>query len=411
MLAGFIGIAGGIGLDAGVGQVGGTPAAPFPNGTGSSAPVAGLLPRLDRPMNVLVMASDVNYEVRDGKRALGLRGNTDTMILVRFDPGLDAVRMLSIPRDTRVPIPGHGTFKINAANPYGGADLAVETVSRFLDLPVDRFVLINTRAVIQLVDALGGVEVFVPRNLDYDDWTGHLHIHLQKGPNKLDGQRAHDFLRFRHDGQGDIGRVQRQQAFLQAALRQYLTPASLLKTPRLLGMATDNLQTNLSAEDVVKLAGWSRSIGPERVQMAMVPGREDVIAGGWYWVPDETRTRELVERFLIGATIAQPVSPFRLRITLRDGVGDRRACGRLAIALERAGFPRVEREGLDPEQGRAETQIIAQNADEEAGRAVQQALGVGRVVVAATGSLGADVTVVMGRDWVAETNSRAGPQR
>ena len=83
-----------------------------------------LLPGLDHPLNVLFMGTDVDYVLRHGKEVLGLRGNTDTMILARLDPTHQQVHLLSIPRDTRVPIPGHGTFKINAANPYGGPKLA-----------------------------------------------------------------------------------------------------------------------------------------------------------------------------------------------------------------------------------------------------------------------------------------------
>jgi anionic cell wall polymer biosynthesis LytR-Cps2A-Psr (LCP) family protein len=133
--------------------------------TPPDAPATTLLPTLDGPLTVLFMATDVNYTVKDGKRVAGLRGNTDTMMLARFDPARGDARVLSIPRDTRTKIPGHGTFKINAAVPYGGSALAVRTVSGLLGVPVERFVLINTRAVVQLVEALGGVEVFVPVDL------------------------------------------------------------------------------------------------------------------------------------------------------------------------------------------------------------------------------------------------------
>ncbi|MDB5099829.1 MAG: Cell envelope-related transcriptional attenuator domain containing protein [Cyanobacteria bacterium RYN_339] len=229
-LAGLAGLAGGFLFDQGYWSPPETRPSP-PGPIAATAAPRGLIPRITAPMTVLFMATDVDYELRNGKQILGLRGNTDTMILARLDPARNQARLLSIPRDTRVPIPGHGTFKINAANPYGGARLAVETVSGFLGVPVDRYMVINTQGVIQLVDALGGVNVFVPRPMNYDDNTGKLHIHLDKGWNHLDGRHAHDFLRFRHDDQGDIGRVQRQQAFMQAVMGQYLSPMNLLKTP------------------------------------------------------------------------------------------------------------------------------------------------------------------------------------
>jgi LCP family protein required for cell wall assembly len=358
------------------------------------------VPHLKEPMNVLVMATDVNYTVKDGKRVMGLNGNTDTMILVRLDPGSSQVRMLSIPRDTRVPIPGHGTFKINAANPYGGPALSARVVADFLNVQVDRYVLLNTRAVVQIVDAMGGINVFVPKRLHYNDFTGHLHINLNKGWNFLDGQHAHDFLRFRHDELGDIGRVQRQQAFTQALLAQYMTPLNLLKTPQLLAVAKENLETNLSNQELVELATWAKDIKREDVQLCMVPGVAQTIEGGSYWVADQDGVQRVVGSFLTGDAPQEAKSPAYYKIAIRDGVGDRQSMRRMRKLLAGTGYGAVELDGLAPEQGQAETQIIAQKADVAGAKALADALGVGKVVVAATGNIYTDFTVVIGRDWL-----------
>jgi LCP family protein required for cell wall assembly len=378
--------------------IGATPAPP---------PKVGLMPQLSQAINVLFMATDVDVAYKDGKRVMGMRGRTDTMMVARLDPGADQVRLLSIPRDTRVSIPGHGHNKINAANPYGGPELASQVAAEFLGIPVDRYLLVNTRGVIQLVDALGGVDVFVPKDLHYDDWTGKLHIHLNKGMNRLDGQKAHDFLRFRHDDQGDIGRVQRQQAFLQALLKQYMTPMNLLKTPQLLAAARENLVTNLTQEELLQIVGWGRGLKQEQVQLAMVPGRDALIGGGWYWVADEVGTRRVVASFLTGEEVQSAKAPQAYRVAILDGVGDRPAVRRLRQALVTAGYATVELDGAAPEQGQRETQIIATNADVAGARAVADALGLGKVVVAATGNLRSDFTIVMGRDW---TTREAAPQ-
>jgi LCP family protein required for cell wall assembly len=364
--------------------------------------VAGMfgVPRLNSAMNVLVMATDVNYTVKDGKRVMGLNGNTDTMIMLRMDPASGQVRMLSIPRDTRVPIPGHGTFKINAANPYGGPTLAARVVADFLNVQVDRYVLLNTRAVVQIVDALGGINVYVPKRLRYNDYAGKLHINLQKGWNLLDGKNAHDFLRFRHDELGDIGRVQRQQAFMQALLAQYMTPANLLKTPQLIGVAKENLETNLTAEEMVQIATWGKDIDRENVKMTMVPGVAATIDGGSYWVADAEGTQRVVEGFLQGETVQAAKAPAYYKVSIRDGVGDRSGTRAMRGVLAQAGYGVVDLDGPAAEQGQAETQIIAQKADIAGAQAIAEALGVGKVVVAATGNIYTDFTVVMGRDWL-----------
>jgi LCP family protein required for cell wall assembly len=358
------------------------------------------VPRLKDTLNVLVMATDVNYTVKDGKRVMGLNGNTDTMMLVRMDPTSEQVRIISIPRDTRVPIPGHGTFKINAANPYGGPALAARVVADFLNVQVDRYVLLNTRAVVQIVDAMGGINVNVPKNMRYNDYSGGLHINLKKGWNFLDGKKAHDFLRFRHDELGDIGRVQRQQAFMQALLAQYMTPINLLKTPALLNTAKENLETNLTNEELVQLVAWGKDLDRENVKMTMVPGVATTVGGGSYWVAEEEGTRRVVEAFVSGDEGQEAKAPGFYKIAVRDGVGDRAGRRKMRDMLTQAGYGAVELDGLAPEQGQAETQIIVQKADVAGARALAAQLGLGKVVVASTGNIYTDYTIVIGRDWL-----------
>jgi LCP family protein required for cell wall assembly len=360
-----------------------------------------LVPTLHDPLNVLIMACDVNYVEKNGRQVMGLNGNTDSMILARFDPASEQIRMLSIPRDTRVPIPGHGTFKINAANPYGGPTLAARVVADFLNVTVDRYVLFNTRAVIQLVDAIGGITVYVPKRMNYDDFSGKLHIHLAKGMNHLDGQKAHDFLRFRHDELGDIGRVQRQQIFLQAVVAQYMNPINLLKTPQLIKVAQDNLETNLTNDELIKLCGWGKDLRKDKIQLGMVPGIATTVENVSYWVADEAGTHRMVTQFLNGQTADEARAPGLYKVAIRDGVGDRLASHALKANLQEAGYRQVDMDGLAPELGLAETQVIAQNGDIAGAHALADKLGVGKVVVAATGNIYDDITVVIGKDWLA----------
>lgn len=388
-------------------DLGSDPTASEPTSAPGLGSVFSFSPRLQGPLNVLVMATDVNYTVRNRRRVLGLTGNTDTMVLARFDPASGQVRAISIPRDTRIAIPGRGIFKINAANPYGGPVLAAQVVADFLGVQVDRYVLLNTRAVVQIVDALGGIEVYVPKRMVYHDYAGNLHINLRKGWNVLDGRLAHDFLRFRHDELGDIGRVQRQQAFVQAVLKKFLMPSVLLKTPELLGVAKDNLETNLSNEELLKLVTLGKDLSRERVQMTMVPGNATNIGGVSYWVADEGNTRRMVEQFLVAEAAGEPLPVARYSVAIRDGVGDRSGVRALKSEVRTLGYGRVELDGLAPQLGLAETQVIAQSADLAGARRLADSLGVGRVVVAATGNIYTDFTVVIGRDWLQRLAARA----
>ncbi|NES46276.1 MAG: LCP family protein, partial [Moorea sp. SIO2C4] len=183
------------------------------------------LPELTRPVNILflgikVLTSDLKQppEVDLGYHALvnSLEGLSDTMLLLRFDPNGEKVKVLSMPRDTQTRIEKHGKIKLNAANYFGGPALTAKAVSDLLDdVPIDRYIRVNVQGVEKLVDALGGVTVYIPKDMKYTDHSQHLYINLKKGRQHLDGNKAMQFLRFRYDKYGDIGRVQRQQMLMR----------------------------------------------------------------------------------------------------------------------------------------------------------------------------------------------------
>ena len=180
--------------------------------------------KIARPVNILVMGIDRVPEATKNSAAV-FAGRSDTMLLLRLDPSDNSVRMLSIPRDTQVNIPGVGLAKINDANVEGGAALAARVVSRSLnDVPIDRYVRVTTEAFRELVDLVGGIEVFVPYPMKYNDVTQNLNIDLEQGWQTLNGEQAEQFARFRKDKSGDIGRVQRQQALLKALRQRLMTP-------------------------------------------------------------------------------------------------------------------------------------------------------------------------------------------
>jgi LCP family protein required for cell wall assembly len=244
-----------------------------------------------KDLTLLVMGTD-----KTAARS-SLRGNTDTMLLVHLSPESQKVNVLSIPRDTRVPIPGHRTFKANAANPWGGPELAVDTVSRFLKVRIDRYLLVDLDGISEVVDALGGIDVDIPKRMAYVDRTGGLRIDLPEGAQHLDGRQVESFLRFRHDGMGDIGRVSRQQTLMRDALPQLLHPAQWVKFPRLWAIVRSHSETNLTTGDVLAVAGWIGGLDPSTdVEVDTVPGHTATIDGLSYWIADDGEARRLARR-------------------------------------------------------------------------------------------------------------------
>ncbi len=254
-----------------------------------------IFPTLSERMTVLVMGVDSNG--RETERITGTR--SDTMILVSLDPATRKVGMVSVPRDSRVHICGnHGLDKINAAHAFGGAPLAVQTISENFSVPIDHYVVVDTQALKELCQLLGPVEVLVEKEMKYHDWAAHLHIDLKPGLQVLNPEQVEQYVRFRHDPRGDIGRIERQQWFFRSAGKKLKDPQFLLRLPELIRLAHEYVQTDLSLEDMARLATFAKDIRPEDVITATVPGTPEMIAGGSYWIPDLDASRIVFNRIL-----------------------------------------------------------------------------------------------------------------
>lgn len=349
------------------------------------------------PVNILVMGTDVSGSNRNP----GLTGNTDTMILMNLNPSTQKVKGVSIPRDTRVYIPGHRVFKINAANPYGGPELAMKTVSQTLMVPIHRYILINTRGLIEAIDAIGGVMVTIPKDVRYNDNYGGLHINFKKGAYHLNGKQVQEYLRFRHDEWGDIGRVQRQQGFLLEIMDQFLQPSVLPKIPTLLQIVQHNSKTNLSPMEILQLVNFGKSIkGSENCQLVMLPGKPQNIDGLSYWIANFDPVQQyLDDNFRIGVAKLATASetPLVPKVTIYDATPQGGKIRNAKRLIEAGGF---EVRNYDRVAQQAHTQVIVERGDIEGANRLISTLGMGEKVEASLGDFNSDFTVILGADWV-----------
>lgn len=230
--------------------------------------------------------------------ALGIdqeSGNTDTIIVATVDFEKRAVYALSIPRDTRADIPGHRTFKVNAAYAWGGLKTAEETVENLLGMPIDRVVLVRLEGFKRIVDLLGGVEVDVEKDMHYVDRKQRLYIHLKKGYRLLDGEKAMQYVRFRHDPMGDLGRIQRQQKFLKALAAKMFQWREIDNLPALTRLIMEQLETDMSTREVLRLARFGKELPPENIFSTILPGTPQTVNGISYYVPDELRAQQALQ--------------------------------------------------------------------------------------------------------------------
>lgn len=246
-------------------------------------------------VNILIIGYD--SEINGSPRS-------DTLMLASFDLEEKAVGIMSIPRDTRVEIPGKsGYHKVNSAFANGGSELAVTAISNLLGVPIDFYVATNFDGFAQMIDTLGGVEIIVNEDMYHVDKAAGFVIDLKEGKQVLDGNKALQYVRYREPIKADLGRIERQQEFIHAALDQFLTPELVLKTPKLISQLSSSIKTNMDFKQMVSLAKVVKDIRPNDIQSARLPGESyyddsHPEAKAWYFKHDEMKTKKLVQEMI-----------------------------------------------------------------------------------------------------------------
>lgn len=361
--------------------------------------------QITRPVNILVMGIDLPLNLPEGSDSNDVfAGRSDAMLLVHVDPSVEAVSVLSIPRDTRVDIPELGIEKINYANAAGGPKLAAQVVSSTLNgVTIDRYVRVSTGAFRELVDLMGGIEVYVPERMEYTDNTQKLKIDLQPGQQTLNGEQAEQFARFRNDADGDIGRVQRQQQVIRALREKLSNPAMITRLPAAIELFQKYIDTNLSMEEMLALANFGLDLERENFRMVMLPGRfstpNESVAS--YWIIDPVaRDQVMQEHFDVSsiAAVTQHHDRDDLRVAVQNASSNPQLGSQMAAYLESQGFSNVYLIEDWPEP-QSQTQIIAQRGDIRSAELLESVLGLGEIVPDSTGDLQSDLTLRIGDDW------------
>ena len=205
-------------------------------------------------------------------------GNTDVMYTLRVRNG--STQLTQIPRDTYIESSRYGALKANALYAVGGPEAVKAELSKHLGRPLQHHILVNLSVIRRLGDALGGLEVTVPKRMVYHDNTQHLHIDLQPGRQVLRGSNIEGFLRFRHDELGDIGRLDRQRLLLKALFQQITKPESLVRLPALLSAAGKDLKTDLGP---MEIGGLITSMGGTQLDAHRLGGQPFMRNGISYW--------------------------------------------------------------------------------------------------------------------------------
>lgn len=347
----------------------------------------------DGKLHVLLVGTDDGL-VAPGKR---VRGRSDTLMVASFDPKTEEISLLSIPRDTRVAIPGRKyKEKINHAFAYGGVDLTMRTVRQFLGIPIRYYVQIDTSGFRKLVDAIDGVPLNVEKNMRYTDKAGELYINLQQGYQTLNGEQAEGYVRYRWSD-SDFARTERQQQFIAAAVKQVLRPRNLLKIDQLLKLANETVQTNIPLGVSFRYLPVLKSMTGDQIVTHTLDGEDAWINGTYYYEPDMAKLTELVDTYFY-AQIDIDANK-NTKVGLATCNGNRSSVEQVAQLLRKQGFQIVDI--ASPVGGeQLISQVISTRRESQGAMAVAELLSVQEILLDAQADATVDVIVLVGMDML-----------
>lgn len=226
---------------------------------------------------------------------------TDVIMVVSFIPSANKVAALSIPRDMMVKIGGK-TAKINEVYFKGREEAVFSVVKEITGLKMDYYAVIDYEGFRKLVDLLGGVEIEVPFDMNYDDPLQNLHIHIKKGRQTLDGRKAEQFIRYRVSNgnkygysDGDIGRIKVQHAFISALVKQKMNVQNVAKVPDIYLILKRYVKTNIGLQDIYRYYPVLSELSDKNIEMHTLPGESHYIDGVSYFFPDRAAIGKLME--------------------------------------------------------------------------------------------------------------------
>lgn len=236
---------------------------------------------------------------------------TDTIMVASYNPKTQAASLISIPRDTFIGKNQNRASawdKINSVYQGKYPEKTVDAINNVLGTDIQYYIAIDTKALRELVDVIGGVEFDVPIDMKYDDTSQDLHINLKAGLQKLDGDKAEQLVRFRHNNNGttysaeygdnDIGRMRTQREFITAVLKQTLKPQNILKIGQFLDIANKNVKTNIDLSVAKDYIPYAVNFNAENLQTGTLPGEPKKCNGVWLYVHNKKQTDEMVEELI-----------------------------------------------------------------------------------------------------------------
>ena len=345
---------------------------------------------------------------------IGESGNmTDSIMACRYDPKTQKAYMLSIPRDTFI-----GNSEANATtsdkincvyNIKKDPMNTVKAVNKVTGLNLKYYVFVDTKALTEIVDAIGGVEFDVPIDMEYDDTSkdNTLHINLKKGTQKIDGNKAEQLLRFRHNNDGssypkeygdnDLGRMHTQRDFIKATLNQTIRANNIFKLNELLDIVNKHVKTNLSVSLIKDYIPYAVNFDTENLQSDMLPNESKKINEIWFVKVTDSEAEKLVNDMFFGGTKDTSNGEKYITVELLNGTGDSEKLEPALKALENNGFDVVKVGNTTAQKTSSITNRTKQEDDTIS--KVKSLLNIKSKTTTGKNNVDADLTITLGKDY------------
>lgn len=313
--------------------------------------ISAVKPSSNETVNILLLGMDIG-DAENTSNSSARR--TDTMMMINYNPRTDNINVVSIPRDTLIEVEnatdGKGNkipyWKINAAYALGGEEEVIEQVQNLLDVKINYLVEIDYAAFRNLIDAIGGVEMYIDRDMYYDDDAQDLHIHFNAGETVLlDGQKAEEYFRWRknNDGtglaEGDLGRIKNQQAFIAKVIEKCTSPEIITQIPSILKAVKENIVTNMSGSDMIYYG--LKMVKNEGISMNTLQGDNERIYGQDFLVMNPSYNQSLLESLKITSEANKSANRSGYSIMVLNATRVNGLAGNLRIELGNLGYTNV----------------------------------------------------------------------
>ena len=363
---------------------------------------------------------------------------TDTIMVASYNPNTQKATLLSIPRDTytgRNPARATAYEKINSLySRKHRPDETLEAVNELTGLNIQYYVVVKTEALIKLVDAIGGVTFNVPIDMDYDDVTQDLHIHLKAGEQKLNGEQAEWLVRFRHNNDGssypseygdnDLGRMRTQREFIMQVIKQTAKPENIFKLGEILDIANEDLITNLDFNTLKDYIPYAVEFNTDNLLTATLPGTTPDLSttnNVSIYVVDKKETKAMIEELFFNRDLEvtdddtntvsgnsttnsistssskDDVDKSDLKIEILNGTGNDEALENAVNLIEGSGYNVKSKGSTTPT---AKTTIInKKDIDDIFLKNIEDVLGIGEIKNSDSSSSKVDINIILGRDY------------